>query len=116
MPTKILISDETQVLRAPQKFAIAQPSKLITFIKGEPPSGAGRGRKRNAINTSIYNSLIEHRNEWAHLNVTVKTAKEKASLIASLYNRARKDNLYISSRTLYNDNTKTWDVWVKLHA
>lgn len=116
MPTKILTSDETQVFRAPQKFAIAQPTKLITFIKGEPPSGAGRGRKRNAINTAIYNSLIERRNEWAHLNVTIKTAKEKASLISSLYTRARKDSLYISSRTLYNETTKTWDVWVKLHA
>jgi len=116
MPTKILISDETQVFQRPERFAIAQPSKLVTFLKGEPPTGAGRGRKRNAINTQIYNSLVERRNEWAHLNVTIKSAKEKASLIASLYSRARKDNLYISSRTLYNDATKTWDVWVNLHA
>jgi hypothetical protein len=116
MSTKILSSDETQVVLVPQKFAIAQPTKLITFIKGEPPSGAGRGRKRSAINSAIYNILIERRNEWAHLNVTIKTAKEKASLIASLYTRARKDNLYLSSRSLYNDTAKIWDVWVNLHS
>lgn len=116
MSTKILISGETQVLQRPERFAISQPSKLVTFLKGEPPVGAGRGRKRNAINTQIYNTLLEHRNEWAHINVTIKSVKEKASLIASIYARARKDNLYVSSRTLYNDLTKTWDVWLNLHV
>jgi hypothetical protein len=116
MSVKILSSDETQVLRIPQKFAIAQPKQLVTFIKGEPPSAAGRGRKRNAIYGAIYNALIERRDEWAHLEVTIKTTKEKASLVASLCNRAHKDNLQLSSRSLYNDMTKTWDVWVKLYA
>ena len=33
----IIESIETQINRNPARFAIAEPTKLLTFIKGEPP-------------------------------------------------------------------------------
>jgi hypothetical protein len=109
------ISDETKVQQYPERFAIKEPSKIVTFIKGEPPTGVGRG-KRNPIITNIYNALTIRRNEWAHVDIQITNAKQKAAIIASLYARARKDNLYISSRSMFNDRSKTYELWVMLSA
>ena len=109
------ISDETKVQQYPERFAIKEPSKIVTFIKGEPPTGVGRG-KRNPIITNIYNALTVRRNEWAHVDIQITNAKQKAPIIASLYARARKDNLYISSRSMFNDHSKTYELWVMLSA
>jgi hypothetical protein len=109
------ISDETKVQQYPERFAIKEPSKIVTFIKGEPPTGVGRG-KRNPIITNIYNALTVRRNEWAHVDIQITNAKQKAAIIASLYARARKDNLYISSRSMFNDRSKTYELWVMLSA
>lgn len=111
----ILNSDETKVQQNPERFAIKEPSKIVTFIKGEPPTGVGRG-KRNPVITNIYNALTVRRNEWAHVDIPITNAKQKAGIIASLYARARKDNLYISSRSMFNDRSKTWELWVMLSA
>jgi hypothetical protein len=111
----INISDETRVQQNPERFAIKEPSKVVTFIKGEPPTGVGRG-KRNPIITNIYNALTLRRNEWAHVDIQITNAKQKAAIIASLYARARKDNLYISSRSMFNDRSKTFELWVMLSA
>jgi hypothetical protein len=109
------ISDETKVQQYPERFAIKEPSKIVPFIKGEPPTGVGRG-KRNPIITNIYNALTVRRNEWAHVDIQITNAKQKAAIIASLYARARKDNLYISSRSMFNDRSKTYELWVMLSA
>jgi hypothetical protein len=111
----INISDETRIQQNPERFAIKEPSKVVTFIKGEPPAGVGRG-KRNPIITNIYNALTLRRNEWAHIDIQITNAKQKAAIIASLYARARKDNLYISSRSMFNDRSKTFELWVMLSA
>ena len=109
------LSAETMVLATPQKYAIATPSNLLTPIKGEPPIGAGRGRRRNPIITKIYNELITNRNQWFHVNITLSTAKQVASFRASMYARAKKDNLEISTSAMFNDSTKTYDFWVILY-
>lgn len=111
----INISDETRIQQNPERFAIKEPSKVVTFIKGEPPTGV-RGKKRNPVITNIYNAISVRRNEWAHVDIQITNAKQKAAIIASLYARARKDNLYVSSRSMFNERSKTFELWVMLSA
>lgn len=110
----MVISNETKIEQSPQKFAMHQPSKLLTFIKGEPPIAAGKGRRANPIVTQIYTELLTHRNEWAHVNIPVTSKKQLESLRISFYNRAKKDNLHMSTSSVYNEKTKTFDLWVML--
>ena len=107
-------SVETQVESNPRKFAIAQPTKLLTKIKGEPPMNSGKGRRRNPVITNIYNELITNRNEWFHVNIPITSKTQLASFRTSLYIRAKKDNLTLSSSSLYNETTKMFDLWVML--
>jgi hypothetical protein len=109
------LSDETRIHQNPERFAIKEPNKVVTFIKGEPPTGV-RGKKRNPVITNIYNAISVRRNEWAHVDIQITNAKQKAGIVASLYARARKDNLYISSRSIFNERSKTWELWVMLSA
>ena len=111
----INISDETRIQQNPERFAIKEPSKVVTFIKGEPPTGV-RGKKRNPVITNIYNAISVRRNECAHVDIQITNAKQKAAIIASLYARARKDNLYVSSRSMFNERSKTFELWVMLSA
>jgi len=108
----MVASTETQVIQNPQKFAMAEPTKLVTFLKGEPPYNAGRGRRRSPVISAIYNELIRNRNVWAHVNIPITDKKTKASIIGSLYARAAKDNLALSSSSVFNDATKMYDLWV----
>ena len=110
----IIESVETQINRNPAKFAIAEPTKLLTFIKGEPPVNSGKGRRRNPVITDIYNNLIANRNEWGHVNIPITNKKQLASLRASLTARAAKDNLHIASASQFNERTKMIDLWVML--
>lgn len=110
----MVISDETKIQQNPQKFAMHQPSKLLTFIKGEPPIAAGKGRRSNPVVTQIYTELLTHRNEWAHVNIPITSKKQLESLRVSFYNRAKKDNLHMSTSSVYNEKTKTFDLWVML--
>jgi hypothetical protein len=110
----IIPSIETQVSQNPKKFAIAEPTKLLTFIKGEPPVNSGKGRRRNPVITEIYNNLLSNRNEWAHVNIPVTNKKQLASIRASLTARAAKDNLHISTASQFNEKTKMIDLWVML--
>lgn len=107
-------SIETQIETNPRKFAIAEPTKLVTFIKGEPPSSSGKGRRRNPVITEVYNSIITNRNAWAHVNIPITNAKQLNSIRTSLYNRAKKDNLRIATSSLFNEKTKMFDLWVML--
>jgi hypothetical protein len=111
----IHLSDETRIQQNPERFAIKEPTKVVTFIKGEPPTGV-RGKKRNPVITNIYNAISVRRNEWAHVDIQITNAKQKAAIVASLYARARKDNLYISSRSIFNERSKTFELWVMLSA
>jgi hypothetical protein len=113
-PMAIIESIETQVTKNPRKFAIAEPTKLLTFIKGEPPVNSGKGRRRNPVITEIYNNLLSNRNEWAHVNIPVTNKKQLASIRASLTARASKDNLHIATASQFNDKTKMIDLWVML--
>lgn len=110
----MVASHETIIQQNPQKFAMAQPSKLVTFIKGEPPTGAGKGKRRNPIITQIYSELLSNRNVWAHVNIPITSAKQLSSLRVSFYTRAKKDNLHMSTSSVYNEKTKTYDLWVML--
>jgi hypothetical protein len=101
-------------MQNPRKFAIAEPTKLLTFIKGEPPVNSGRGRRRNPVISDIYNSLITNRNEWAHVNIPITNQKQLASLRASLSSRAVKDNLRMQTSSMFNEQTKMFDLWVML--
>lgn len=110
----IIESVETQTMRNPKKFAIAEPTKLLTFIKTEPPVGAGKGRRRNPVITEIYSALLVNRNEWAHVNIPITNKKQLASIRSSLNARATKDNLKIATASKFNDKTKMIDLWVML--
>lgn len=110
----IIESVETQALRNPRKFAIAEPTKLLTFIKSEPPINSGKGRRSNPVITEIYTALLVNRNEWAHLNIPITNKKQLNSIRASLNSRAAKDNLKIASASQFNDKTKMIDLWVML--
>jgi hypothetical protein len=110
----IIESIETQIDRNPRKFAIAEPTKLLTFIKGEPPVNSGKGRRRNPVISELYSNLLTNRNEWAHVNIPVTNQKQLASLRASLSSRAAKDNLRIASASQFNEKTKMIDLWVML--
>ena len=109
----IQLSDETRVITNPQKFAITQPSKVVTFINGEPPTGF-RGKRSNPVINNIYAALITNRNQWAHVNIQITNKKQLASIIASLTYRSSKDNLALSTRTMMNEQTKTIELWVML--
>ena len=102
----VIPSVETQVRNTPKKFAISEPTKLLTPIKGEPPVNMGRGRRRNPVITEMYNHLIENRNQWFHVNIPITSTKQLASIRTSLYTRSRKDGLYTSSNSLFNEKTQ----------
>lgn len=107
-------SVQTQIETNPKKFAMAEPTKLLTFIKGEPPVNTGKGRRRNPIVSEIYSTLLVNRNQWAHVNIPITSKKQLESLRISFYNRAKKDNLHISTSSVYNEKTKMFDLWVML--
>jgi NAD(P)-dependent dehydrogenase (short-subunit alcohol dehydrogenase family) len=71
---------------------MAEPTKLLTAIQGDPPIGAGKGRRRNPVITAMYNELVSKRNVWFHVNIPITSKKQLASLRASLSARATKDN------------------------
>jgi hypothetical protein len=110
----MVASHETIIEQAPHKFAMNEPSKLVTFIKGEPPTGVGKGRRKNPIVTQIYSELLTHRNQWAHVNIPITNQKQLQSLRIAFYTRAKKDNLNIATSSVYNEKTKTFDLWVML--
>lgn len=110
----IIESLETQLIRNPQKFAVAEPTKLLTFIKGEPPTNSGRGRRANPVITEMYTTLLTNRNQWAHVNIPITSKKQLASLRASFSDRAKKDNLSVSTTSMFNEKTKMFDLWVML--
>jgi hypothetical protein len=110
----IIQSVETQAMQNPRKFAIAEPTKLLTFIKGEPPINTGRGRRRNPVITDIYGQLLLNRNQWAHVNIPITSKKQLASLRASFNDRAKKDNLRMSTSAMFNESNKMFDLWVML--
>ena len=107
-------SVETMIQSNPRKYALAEPTKLLTKIKGEPPMNSGKGRRRNPVITSIYNELITNRNEWFHVNIPITSKQQLASLRSSLCSRALKDNLTLSTSSLFNEATKMFDLWVTL--
>jgi len=107
-------SVETQIETNPRKFAITEPTKLLTRINGEPPIGSGKGRRRNPIITNIYNELITNRNVWFHVNIPITSKQQLASIRMSLYFRAKKDNLTLSTSSLYNEKIKMFDLWILL--
>jgi len=107
-------SVETQIQNNPQKFAMNESKKLVKFIKNDPPANVGKGRKRNPVATAIYNELIMKRGEWAHVEIALPDKKSKQSIVMSLYNRAKKDNLALESRSLFNDDTQMYDLWVRV--
>ena len=110
----IIESVETQAMRNPKKFAIAEPTKLLTFIKSEPPVGSGKGRRKNPVITEIYSALLTNRNEWAHVNIPITNKKQLGGIRASLTARAAKDNLKIATASQFNEKTKMIDLWVML--
>lgn len=107
-------SIETQIANSPQKFAITESKKLVKFIKSEPPVNANKGRRRNPIATAIYNEILVNRGQWAHVEIAFPTKKAKNSLVMSLYTRAKKDNLALESCSMFNEDTKTFDLWVRI--
>jgi hypothetical protein len=109
----MIASTETQAINNPKKFAIAEPTKLLTRVS-EPPVNSGRGRRRNPVVTAIYNELISNRNQWFHVNIPLSSTKQLNSLRAALYARAAKDNLTTETVSRFNDQTKMYDFWVML--
>lgn len=107
-------SVETQIQQNPRKFAVAEPTKLLTFIKSEPPVGSGKGRRKNPVITEIYSALLTNRNEWAHVNIPITNKKQLQGIRASLTARAAKDNLRIATASQFNEKTKMIDLWVML--
>lgn len=112
----MIASTETQVNQNPGKFKMAEPTKLLTRIAGEPPIGAGKGRRRNPVITAIYNELVSQRNVWFHVNIPITDKKQLGSIRSSLNSRANKDNLNLSTASVLNEQTKMIDLWVMLTA
>lgn len=110
----IIESTETQLMRNPKKFAVAEVTKLVTFIQGEPPINSGKGRRRNPVVSEIYAALLVNRNQWAHVNIPITSKNQISSLRAAFFARAKKDNLHISTATHFNEKTKMFDMWVML--
>lgn len=111
----IIESNETQFNRNPKKFAAAnQPSKLLRRITGEPPMNVGRGKKRNPVISEMYAELLNNRNAWFHVEIPITSKKHLASIRTSLYTRASKDNLHISTTSVFNETTKMYDMWIML--
>ena len=110
----IIESTETQLIRNPKKFDISEPTKLVTFIKGEPPVNSGKGRRRNPVITEIYGQLLLNRNQWGHVNIPITSKAQLASLRAAFFARAKKDNLHVATSSMYNESTKMIDLWVML--
>lgn len=114
MATRIKdLSAETQLMTRPQKFAAAQPSKLLTPVD-EPPFNVSRGRRRNPIYTEVYSQLLQTRNQWFHVNIPFSSNKECRNFANSLYQRSLKDVLKLSRSIAFNEKTKTWDLWLML--
>jgi hypothetical protein len=111
----IIASHETLVAQTPEKFRMNEPTKLLTAVK-QPPVNAGKGRRRNPIITEMYNHLITNRDTWFHVNLVITDKKQLASIRASLYSRGLKDNLNLSSSSVFNEKTKAYDLWVMLSA
>ena len=112
----MVASAETQIVQNPSRFKMAEQTKLLTRIQGEPPIGAGKGRRRNPVISAIYNELIGERNQWFHVNIPITDKKQLASIRAALFARAAKDNLSVSTASVVNDKTKMIDLWVMLTA
>lgn len=112
----MIASSETLVSQNPAKFKMAQPTKLLTRINGEPPMNAGKGRRRNPVITAIYNELVSERNVWFHVNIPITDKKQLASIRTSLFARAAKDNLSTATSSVFNEETKMYDLWVMLTA
>lgn len=109
------LSDESRIITNPQRFAITQNTKVVTFIQGEPPTGM-RGKRANPVINAIYGQLLTNRGIWAHVNIQITNKKQLGSIISSLNYRVNKDNLYLSTRTMLNDETKTYELWVMVTA
>lgn len=114
MTVKQYLSDETKVQQNPKKYAITNTGdKMLTFINGEPPTGI-RGRRSNPVINKIYQDLLSNRGVWAHINIQITNKKQRSSIVTSLYNRAKKDSLYLSTRSMFNEHTNTYELWVML--
>lgn len=109
------LSDESRIISNPQRFAITQNTKVITFIQGEPPTGM-RGKRANPVINDIYGQLLTNRGIWAHLNIQITNKKQLGSIVSSLNYRTAKDNLRLSTRTMLNETTKTYELWVMVTA
>lgn len=105
-------SDETKIHLNPRKFALNEQTRVVTFINGEPPAMSGKGRRANPVIVEIYSQLITSRGQWAHVNIPITSVKQKAAIVAALYARSNKDSLQLSTRSLFNDRTKLYDLWV----
>lgn len=112
----IIASHETLVAQTPEKFKMNEPTKLLTPLRGEPPVNAGKGRRRNPVITEMYSHLITNRSVWFHVNIPITDKKQLSSIRTSLYVRALKDNLKLSSSSVFNERTKMFDLWVMLNA
>lgn len=110
----IIESVETQLSRNPKKFAVAEPTKLLKRITGEPPINAGRGKRRNPVISQMYAELLNNRNVWFHVEIPITSRSQLASIRTSLYTRASKDNLHVATTSIFNENTKMFDLWVML--
>ena len=107
---------ETQMISRPDKFAIAQPTKLLTPIKGDPPMYIGRGRRANPVVSEVYRHLLLNIDQWFHVNIPITSKKQLASIRTSLYIRASKDGRTVSTSSIFNETTKMFDLWIKLNS
>jgi hypothetical protein len=108
-------SVETQVELTPTKFAINSDMKVLTPIKGDPPVNLSRGRRRDPVLTQIYQQIIADQGQWFHVNISFTNKKQLNSFRGSLIHRARKDAKKLSTASLFNDNTKIFDLWIRLN-
>ena len=109
------ISTATQLIKRPERFGITDVTSLMTPVAGFP-TGAGRGRKRNAITTQMYAHLLENMNQSFHINIPFATQKEANNFAATIYAKANQDGLRIS-RCIVQDQTKAnaWNLWLELN-
>lgn len=111
----VKVAPQTKSVRPTTKASAYLKHELLTPIAGSPPVETGIGRRRNPVYSSIYNHLISHKNTWFHVEITFDSPKSIQKFRGAIYSRSKKDNFTFTSASAYNEESKSYDVWVMLY-
>jgi sRNA-binding carbon storage regulator CsrA len=111
----VKVASQTKSVRPTSRTSPHFRHELLTPIAGSPPVQSGIGRRRNPIYSSIYNHLISNKNVWFHVEIAFDSPKSIQKFRSALYARTKKDSFTFTSASSYNEESKSYDVWVMLY-